>query len=132
MTFLQIRQAILTDRFDPSQDGDCKNWVNDAYGYIWGLEEWTFRYATSLVSVTTGSKTVGGLPTDLSVVRSFQRGDGTPLDSLDPVSFDRLYYDARTTWTGLPEAYKNVNGVLSVGPASSETASDYNLIYEKA
>lgn len=131
MTFLELQNATMNDRFDESQRGDVKNWINSRYWQLWNEEEWSFRYATDLVSVTSGSQTVGSLPTDFGDVRSLQRGDGTTLASLDPVSFNRTYYDARAVYSGLPEAYTVVDGVVSVGPASSETATDYQLVYER-
>lgn len=131
MTFLQLQNAVMNDRFDESQRGDVQNWINAKYWEVWTLEEWTFRYGTDLVSVTTGSQTVGSLPADLENVRSLQRGDGESVDSMDPTDFQRTYNDPRAPWTGLPEAYTVINGVVSVGPASSETAADYLMVYEK-
>lgn len=131
MNFLQLQAAVMGTRFDDSQRGDVKTWINATYWRAWTLEEWTFREATESVTVTAGSKTVTGLTADVAIVRSFQRGDGDDIMSLDPVDFQRLYNDPRAPWTGLPEAYTIINGVVSVGPASSETASDYLIVYEK-
>lgn len=131
MPFIDLQNATMNDRFDESQRGDVKNWLNSRYWQLWNEEEWAFRYATDLVTVTSGSQTVGSLPADFGDVRSFQRGDGTSLRSLDPVAFNRTYYDARATYTGLPEAYTVIDGAVFVGPASSETAADYQLVYER-
>lgn len=130
-TFLELQTAVMGTRFDESQRGDVKTWLNATYWRAWTLEEWTFRYATTNVSVTTGSKTVTGLPSDLQNVRSLQRGDGESLTSLDVPDYQRLYNDPRATWSGLPTDYTVLDGVVLVGPASSETASDYLLVYEK-
>jgi len=130
-TFLELQNAVMSDRFDESQRGDVKTWINDCYWDVWHLEEWSFRYATATVSVTAGSQNVTGTPTDLAIVRSFQRGDGYGLVALDPVEFQRAYYDARTTDSYLPEAYTVIDGAILVGPVSSETATDYQLVYER-
>lgn len=118
-------------RFDESQRGDVQTWINATYWRAWTLEEWTFRYATDAVTVTAGSTAVSGLAADVAIVRSFQRGDGESIDSMEPTDFQRLYNDPRVTVTGLPEAYTIINGSVFVGPASSETATDYLIVYEK-
>lgn len=130
-TFLELQTDVMGDRFVESQRGDVMRWINSTYWRVWTMEEWTFRYATQNVTVTTGSKTVSSLPANLGPIRAFQRGDGTPLTFMEPADFDRAYNDPRVTYTTLPEAYTVINGVVSVGPASSETASDYLLEHEK-
>lgn len=130
-TFLELQTDVMGDRFVESQRGDVMRWINSIYWQVWNLEEWTFRYATANVTVTAGSKTVTNLPSDLGPVRLLQRGDGVALTYMEPADFNRLYNDPRNSYTGLPEAYTVINGVISVGPASSETASDYLLEYEK-
>jgi hypothetical protein len=131
MTFLELQKAVMGTRFDESQRGDIKTWINATYWRAWTLEEWTFRNATDTVSVTAGSTAVSGLASDVLIVRSFQRGDGEDLTSLEPPDWQRLYNDPRSVVTGLPEAYTVINGAVSVGPASSESASDYLIVYEK-
>jgi hypothetical protein len=130
-TFLELQADVMGDRFVEGQRDDVKRWINSTYWRVWTLEEWTFRYATANVTVTSGSQTVTNLPADLGLIRVFQRGDGTPLTWMEPEDFARVYHDPRASWTGLPEAYTVLNGVVSVGPASSETASDYQIEYER-
>jgi hypothetical protein len=130
VNFLQLQTAVMGTRFDESQRGDVRRWINATYWRVWTLEEWTFRYATESVTVTTGSKNVTGLTgrrRDRPFVPAWRRrrhhvarADRLPA----------LYNDPRVG-TGLPEAYTIINGVVSVGPASSETASDYLIVYEK-
>lgn len=131
MNYLALQNAVMSDRFDESQRGDVKTWINARYWQLWNEEEWTFRYATATVSVTAGSKTVTGLPSDFLIARSLQRGDGDSLVSLPATEFERVYYNARTTETGLPEAYTVIGGTIFVGPAANETASDYQLVYQR-
>jgi hypothetical protein len=131
MTFLQLQAAVMSDRFDEAQRGDVRNWINAAYWDTWSLEEWVFRYATADVNVTSGSTAVTGLPSDFGTVRNFQRGDGGVIEWLDPVEWQRRYYNPRSPSVGLPQHYTVTNGVVTVGPASTETASDYQLVYEK-
>lgn len=131
MTFLEIQTAVMGTRFDDSQRGDIKTWINDAYWACWTQEEWTFKYATDTVSVTNGSTAVTGVATDVVSVRAFSRGDGETLDSVTQADYQRLYYNPRSPWTGRPDVYTVINGSVFVGPASNETASDYQITYEK-
>lgn len=131
MNFLQLQTAVMGTRFDESQRGDVQTWINATYWRAWTLEEWIFRYATESVTVTAGSKNVTGLTADVAIVRSFQRGDGDDITALEPTDFQRLYNTPRAPYTGLPEAYTIINGSVFVGPASSETSTDYLIVYEK-
>jgi hypothetical protein len=132
MTFLQLQNAVMSDRFDEPQRGDVKTWLNSAYWQLWTLEEWTFRYRTTNVTVTVGSKNVTGAPSNLGVIRSFSRRDGELITPLTQTEYERLYYDQTQTWTGYPCHYTVINGSVLVGPASSETASDYLIVDERA
>ncbi len=129
MTFKEIQDAVLSDRFDESQRGDAKHWVNHRYAWIWALEEWNFQYGTDDVTVTSGSQAVTGVTSDLAAVLTLQRSDGTPLVPLSPADFYGHYYGS--TQTGSPEAFTVVNGAVMVGPTSNETATTYRLVYEK-
>ncbi len=131
MDFVQLQDAVMSDRFDESQRGDVKNWINSAYWQIWVAEEWEFRYATKSVTVTSGSQTVTALPTDLGPTRSLSRSDGQKLVSLPLVEFERLYFNNDNPETGAPEAYTVLDGSMLVGPTSNVTATDYLLVYER-
>lgn len=131
LTFKDIQDAVKSDRFDEEQRGDIKKWINFRYWWLWHLEEWTFRYATGLVTVTAGSNVVTGLPSDFLVALSLQRADGAPLQYMGPASFQRGFYDTTTVQTGKPEAYTVIGGTIYVGPTSNETSSAYKLVYER-
>jgi hypothetical protein len=132
LTFVQIQAAVMGTRFDESQRGDVKTWINDSYFQCWHAERWTFRKGTDLVTVTTGSSVVSGIATDVERVDSFLKSDGSALQYLDPRPFQSRYYNATSPLTGPPESYTIINGAISVGPVSNETKSDYLITYEKA
>ncbi len=122
----------MADRFDESQRGDVKNWLNSAYWQIWSLENWTFvQGKVENASVTSGVPTLGGLPADLNTVRSVIRGDGTPVKQIPVNELERMYYDPRSKIIGLPEHYAVLNGTVLLGPIPNETAADYQIVYDK-
>lgn len=129
MNFKAIQDAVLSDRFQETQRGDCKNWINHRYAWLWGLEDWTFKSATAVVTVTAGSQAVTTLPTDISTVVALYRSNGDRLKYLMPVKFFELFYDTTNATTGTPYCFTIVNGQLFVGPTSNETAADYKLLY---
>jgi hypothetical protein len=131
-TFLDLQAAVMSDRFDEDQRGDVKNWLNSAYWQLWSLENWTFVQAKlDNATVTAGVATLGGVPSDLNTVRSLIRGDGTPIHQTPVLELEDRYYDPRSPVTGLPERYAVLNGTILLGPIPNETASDYQLVYDR-
>lgn len=131
LSFLDLQNAVMSDRFDEEQRGDVKKWINFRYWWLWHLEEWTFRYGTDLVAVTSGSQAVSSMPADFLVALSLQRSDGSALDSMGPAAFQRAYYDATSGLPGTPESYTVIGNAIYVGPTSNETKTDYQLVYER-
>lgn len=129
MNFKAIQDAVMNDRFDESQRGDIKNWINHRYGWVWALENWTFKKRIlSSLSVSAGSQLLGGLPSDLGVILAISRADGQTLRYLPPRDFAEQYYG--NTSQSPPMHYTVIAGVVFVGPTSSETSSAYQLIDE--
>lgn len=58
MTFSQIQDEVLSDRFDASKRPSVKNWINYRYGRLWGMMPWTFKYQISPLTIPQGSSTV--------------------------------------------------------------------------
>lgn len=133
MTFGAILDAVLADGFDSTRRTDAKTWVNTRLGLFWNAGEWSFRQATANVTVTAGSSTVGGLPSDLRVVTGLDRDDGKPLKLYREYrDFAAKYVGINNAQSGTPEAVVNLNGVVYVGPTPTATSSSYVLSYEKA
>lgn len=133
MTFRQVVDAVLADRFKESQRADAKQWVNFRLGWFFDMEDWTFTYGTDDVTVTSGSQTVSSLPDDFHAALSLLASDGTPLRGIsDHAEFYERYYNNESPESGTPEAYTVIGGTILVGPTSDETETDYKLVYKKA
>lgn len=132
LTFKGIQDAVL-ERFSEDKRSSAKEWINFVYGQIWGLEEWTFKSATALVTVTAGSQVVSNLPADIGIPHLLQNSQGTPLAFIDWREFQLRYYG----WQGSQLAYEwtiqgeGVGAQVFVGPPSNETSSTYQLLYER-
>lgn len=132
LAFVDIQDAVLT-RFSEDDRASAKEWINFVYGQIWGLEEWTFKSATALVTVTAGSQVVTDLPADIGIPHLLQNSQGTPLAFIDWREFQLRYYG----WQGPQLAYEwtvqneGIGAQVFVGPPSNETSSAYQLLYER-
>lgn len=132
MSFLDLQNELISvpaARFKETQRASVMRWLNLAYAKLWVLDDWTFRQATGSPTVTAGSSTVGSVPTDFSNSLGFWRADGCELNYLKPRAFYNRY--AGQTTTGKPSDFTVVNGAVSVGPVSNETAT-YTLLYGRA
>ena len=43
MTFKEIQDAVITDRFDETKRAQIKNWINSRYGRVWAIDPWSFK-----------------------------------------------------------------------------------------
>lgn len=133
MDFISIQNAVIADAFGESKRADVKQWINFRLGWMWDVDEWTFKMGTDLVTVTTGSQAVTSVPTDFATALAIYKSDGAPLEAVtEPREFYRRYYNATSTSTGEPEAFTVIGSSIFVGPTSSVTKTDYQLVYEKA
>ena len=129
MQFSDLVTEVRTLRFDTSYDTSIKRWINDRYAALWNTDEWTFKYAKTTVTVTSGSASVTGLPADFGVAVGLWRADGYPLRYMAPKAYENTY--AGATDTAAPTFYTIINASILVGPVSNETSSSYTLLYEK-
>jgi hypothetical protein len=131
MTFKQLQdECIAVDgaRFAETMRASVKQWINDRYAEVWGLEDWTFRTGESTVTATANTATATAVPADLGTVRGIWRDDGEPLMYLRAHDFNSVYLGQAQY--GIPEHYKLVNGTITFGPTPTSTAS-YDLLYDK-
>lgn len=132
MTYVEIVDAVLADGFSPSRRASAQQWVQFRHAWLWGLEEWTFRYsAPTSVTFTANSNTVNlGSITDFHAAVALYDAQGEPVHAIrDHREFFTLYNTNVTQGAGRPEAYTVVNSSLYVGPKGD--GSTGLLVYEK-
>ncbi len=130
ISFLTLQNTALANGFTESNRADAKTWINFRYGWILGLEEWTFRRSIAAVTFTAGNSLLQGIPTTFGpgagVAINLQTSDGSQLNPMDWGDFQQRYYGT-TVPSGTPMAYSvvsgNVNGTFGsqilVGPTPS-------------
>lgn len=131
LSFLDLQNAVKSDRFREGQRTDIKRALNFRYWWLWTLQPWTFTEGETLVAVTSGSMAVTNLPTDIREPYALYRADGHRLRFVSRDAFYGLYYDSLTVPSGAPCHWSRVAASLYVGPPSNETSTVYKLLYDK-
>jgi hypothetical protein len=135
MTFGDI-QTQVNRRFKSSLSSDVKTWIRDFYAAVWEMDDWTFKQASTLVTVTSGLQTVSALPDDLGQPRLLQDQYGDPVVFLETREFERRYYDSTQVSPGTPYHFTVIgdfpNQTVKVGPASDVTSNAFQLLYDRA
>ncbi len=55
MTFKEIQDAVLSDRFSEAKRADAKRWINYRYARIWAQEGWSFKMIQTTYSIAAGA-----------------------------------------------------------------------------
>jgi len=129
VTFLEIVNAAMSDRFDEVQRADIKNWVNSRYGRVWAQEDWSFKKISASVSVPLGTSTVS-VPTLQRVNAVYDSSFGyTPAEvySTRPEDFVNTTY----TSSGNPVGFTWLNGLLNLDKPVSSARSLYIIGEQK-
>lgn len=103
MTFLELQNFVLSDRFDESKRAEIKRHLNTRYGRIWAQEPWTFKLGFEDFSVTQGTQTAA--LSSLTRVHDFKDTSTSPsyLD-VHPLRPED-YQEFRSSQSGVPYAY---------------------------
>jgi hypothetical protein len=121
MTFGEILDAVLLDRFETTHRPRARRAVNNRYAHLWAVEDWTFKYATVNPTTAAGDNTLNGLPDDFGIpVYIWDETGGVELPYLDQRDFYRLYLPALS---GTPEAWTVLNETVLLGPTPTAAAT---------
>ena len=128
MTFGEIIDDVLLDTCEETQRDRAGRAVNLRYAHLWGLEDWTFRYALINPTVTGGSSALHALPDDFGVpIYLWNDLGGDPLPYLEIADFQLQYLP---TLTGTTEAWTVIDGAVLLGPTPSASAT-WTCYYRK-
>lgn len=127
LSFGDILDNVLLDRFPASVRARARLSVNNRLMHLWNMESWTFKYATANPTTSTTSAALDGMPSDFGTVEDLWNENGDRLPDITP----REYYDLYLTGgPGTPEAYTVINGQVLIGPAPV-SAVTWTMFYEK-
>lgn len=131
MTYKEIVDAVIANGFEDTDRASAQEWVQARHAWTWDAEEWTFRFDTATIVFTSGSQTVGSLPSDFRAAVALYDSTGGPIT---PIKDFRRFFDQYNTrignGSGNPEAYTVLDSQIFVGPNGDGTSG--LLIYEKS
>lgn len=122
MTFLQIVNEVLFDRFSETRRSSVERYVNARYGRVWAQEPWTFKRVVVEAVISAGADTVTMATLGLQRVEAVFRASGNvyyDVGSLRPEDF----FDWATSVSATPESFTIYGDTVHLerSPSSSET-----------
>ncbi len=134
-TFLAIVNAVLANRFKPTDIGQAQRWVRAEYQYIWNAYDWSFKHVSAFdtaaqLTIEAGNNTPS-LPADFADLAELYDDTGELLEPLTSSRFGERYRgDAINGRRGSPEAYTIVGRTLYLGPTPDRDAT-FSLGYTR-
>lgn len=97
LTFKEIQDAVLSDRFAESKRGAAKHWINSRYGRLWAMEPWSFKLVAVEADLDADDGTVTLASLGLQRVHAVYGGVGAGFYSLVADRPEDYHTYARTT-----------------------------------
>jgi hypothetical protein len=111
MNFLEIQNEVITNRFDASQRPQVKNWINFKYGRLWALENWTFKYQLTTLSVSSGATSIArGTVGD--IIRIWDKTISPGYSGVLAVRPEDLWDVGSQTTTGAPYEFSVIGNTI--------------------
>jgi len=127
MTFEEIQDAVLSDRFGESKRADAKRWINHRYGRMWAQEPWNFKISVASYSLAQNATTasLGSFQRVIAVFDDTISPLYRPVEAMRPADF----YSWATRSAGIPVGFTVIgDNIRFDAPASS--ARTYTVIGE--
>lgn len=126
MNFVSLQDEVLTNRFDPGQRPQAKNWINYRYGRLWGMENWSFKYQVTTLNVTSGATSIAR-GTIGDIVRIWDTTVSPGYAPMVPLRPEDMWDAGRQTTTGAPYDYTIVGTNIYFERPMDTTRSFYVL-----
>lgn len=122
MTFLEIVNEVLFDRFKEARRASVKRYVNARYGRVWAQEAWTFKRVVASTTLAADASSVTLATLGLQRVEAVFRSNGNlyyNIESLRPEDF----YDWASLVNTSPLAFTIYGDAIHFehSPSSDET-----------
>jgi hypothetical protein len=129
MTFGQILDDVLDNplRFEADLRPRAGRAVNMRYAHVWGLEDWTFRFATCFLDVPTGGGPLAPEVGDFGTPLYLWDSNGNQLVYMGEEEFVANYSPLVTP--GVPAAWTVIAGQILLAPAP--TAGTFTCYYRR-
>jgi hypothetical protein len=110
MTFQEMQNAVLTDRFAEAKRADAKRWINHRAGRLWASEPWTFKLGIVTLSASAAATSVsmGTLQRVFSLRDSTVSPDYSGMEAFRPEDF----YAYATRTSNVPNGFTVINNTV--------------------
>lgn len=131
MTFKQLQDAVLTDRFSESKRSQVKDWINARYGRVWAREPWSFKLVVTPVTLAANATSVskGNLQRVIRIWDGSTDRNGAYLN-LEAIAPQDFYEYANQTSLGYPNDVTVVGGNI-VADRKATTARTLYVLGEQ-
>ena len=126
MNFLQIQDSVISNRFDPSQRPDAKDWINYRYGRLWAMEDWAFKRQVSTLNVSGNASSIarGTIGDIIAIWDTTVAPSYAGMLSMRP---EDLWNTARSTVAGAPYNFTVVGNTIYFERPMDQNRSFYVL-----
>lgn len=126
MTFLEIVNEVLFDRFADTRRESIERYVNARYGRVWASENWAFKRVVVPVSLVAGDSEITLTELGLQRVEAVYRSSGTSYYSVEPTRPEDFFRWATTSQVS-PVGFTIYGDSLHFENSPSSTESLYVL-----
>ena len=129
MNFLEIQNAVLTDRFREPKRAAAKRWINYRYGRVWASEDWAFKRQIATVTLNSGAQSTA-LTGFHRILGLWDSSTGSLYSEIDPIRPED-YYGKTAVTQASPTGFTIVGNTIYFDRAASG-AKSYQVIGELA
>lgn len=127
MTFLELQDAVIANRFDVSDRTAVKAWINQSYEWIWNRADWDFkRVAATNFSVSSATP---AMPADFAKALRLYDELGDQLQYLEPNEWEALSVQPGATSGGRATQFTVIERQIKLLPTPS--SATYKLAYQR-
>jgi hypothetical protein len=128
MTFDDLADAVIRNRFQESNRTDVKLWLNASYTAIWQEADWYFKHVTAAPWTVTAGDDAPAMFSDFAEAEGVFNENGEPLIYLPQKQLEDNYLG--DDGSGSSEAYTVVGREIILAPTPATTRT-YYLSYRR-
>src|SRR6266540_755927 len=123
MTFKNLQDEVILNRFQEGTRPSVKSWINVRYTAIWNAADWYFKHVTASPWAITAGDDAPAMFSDFAEAEGVFDQDGAALFYLPQKEFEDTYLGDSSI--GTPEAYTVVNREIILGPTPGAARTFY-------
>jgi len=126
MTYKQLQDEVIALRFDESKRASVKSWLNIGYQRIWNHRDWTFKHASTVLTLAAGDN-APPMPLDFARAVGLYDSQGYELPYLSQLEWEQNFLYATS---GKAQAWTVIDRQIYIGP-KLDNADTLSLSYKR-